>query len=243
MPRAPPTVNDTAMLCPFASRGSWHARRGLIQTRLDRRHASTHHGVGTVSWFRLRRPWPGTPETPAARRMRSPPVVGREFIINKLLVVPGGKATRDETSSSRPQCGPAPRHLSSALLPGKAVDEAISRHLGLPGNVPRSVPPRGRRLPRGRPQGPARPRPAIIGFSPRSLDKQRAAEAHALTIPTPENARRWLRILTAEPHVAGTPADHKTAIFVRDKLREWGWKADLVEFEVLLNYPVTRLRG
>ena len=80
--------------------------------------------------------------------------------------------------------------------------------------------------------------PAAIGFSPRTFAKQRAAEAHALTIPTPENARRWLRTLTAEPHVAGTEADHKTAVFVRDKLREWGWKADLDEMEVLLNYPV-----
>ena len=56
-------------------------------------------------------------------------------------------------------------------------------------------------------------------------------------MPTPENARKWLRVLTAEPHVAGTPADYKTAVFVRDKLREWGWKADLAEQEVLLNYP------
>jgi N-acetylated-alpha-linked acidic dipeptidase len=79
--------------------------------------------------------------------------------------------------------------------------------------------------------------PSIIGFSRQSAEKHRAAEAHALTIPTPENARRWLRVLTAEPHVAGTPADHKTAVFVRDKLREWGWKADLVELEILLNYP------
>ncbi len=94
------------------------------------------------------------------------------------------------------------------------------------------------RLPAADPQGSgASGAPSIIGFSPRSLDKQRAAEAHAVTIPTPENAHKWLRVLTAEPHVAGTPADHKTAVFVRDKLREWGWKADLVELEVLLNYP------
>ena len=78
---------------------------------------------------------------------------------------------------------------------------------------------------------------SIIGFSPQAAAKQRAAEAYALAIPTPENARRWLRILTAEPHVAGTAADHRTAVFVRDKLREWGWKADLVELEILLNYP------
>jgi N-acetylated-alpha-linked acidic dipeptidase len=58
-------------------------------------------------------------------------------------------------------------------------------------------------------------------------------------VPTPENARNWLRVLTAEPHVAGTPADYKTAVFVRDKLREWGWQADIVELDVLLNYPQT----
>ncbi len=83
------------------------------------------------------------------------------------------------------------------------------------------------------PQSPGSP----IGFTPTSGKKQREAEAHALTVPTPDNARRWLRILTAEPHVAGTPADYKTAVFVRDKLREWGWKADLAEMQVLLNYP------
>jgi N-acetylated-alpha-linked acidic dipeptidase len=78
---------------------------------------------------------------------------------------------------------------------------------------------------------------SLIGFVARSAEKQREAEAHALTVPTPDNARRWLRILTSEPHVAGTPADYKTAVFVRDKLREWGWKADISEMEVLLNYP------
>ena len=79
--------------------------------------------------------------------------------------------------------------------------------------------------------------PTLIGFAPGSVARHREAEAHALRIPTPENARRWLRILTAEPHVAGTPADLKTAEFVHDKLREWGWKAEMVAFEVLLNYP------
>jgi len=78
---------------------------------------------------------------------------------------------------------------------------------------------------------------APIGFNPRSCHRQLQAESHALSVPTPENARKLLRALTAEPHVAGTPADFKTAVFVRDKLREWGWKADLAELEVLLNYP------
>jgi N-acetylated-alpha-linked acidic dipeptidase len=76
-----------------------------------------------------------------------------------------------------------------------------------------------------------------LGFTPHARQAELDAEAHALAVPTPESARKWLRTITAEPHVAGTPADYKTAVFVRDKLREWGWKADIEELEVLLNYP------
>ncbi|WP_406693720.1 M28 family metallopeptidase [Singulisphaera sp. Ch08] len=76
-----------------------------------------------------------------------------------------------------------------------------------------------------------------LGFSPARRAIEVEAEARALAIPTPAHARTWLRTLTEEPHVAGTPADHKTALFVRDKLQEWGWDASIVEYEVLLNYP------
>lgn len=77
-----------------------------------------------------------------------------------------------------------------------------------------------------------------IGFTPASRAPFLAAESAALKVPTPDNARNWLRTLTAEPHPAGSPGDYKTALFVRDRLREWGWRADLAEYEVLLNYPV-----
>ena len=77
-----------------------------------------------------------------------------------------------------------------------------------------------------------------IGFAPGSARAQVRAETKALAVPTPERARAWLRTLTEEPHVAGTPADYKTAIDVRDKLISWGWSAELAEYEVLLNYPV-----
>jgi N-acetylated-alpha-linked acidic dipeptidase len=77
-----------------------------------------------------------------------------------------------------------------------------------------------------------------LGFAPEHGRRQLEAEVKALEVPTPESARSWLRTLTAEPHVAGTHADYKTAVFVRDKLREWGWKADIEELEVLLNYPL-----
>jgi N-acetylated-alpha-linked acidic dipeptidase len=89
------------------------------------------------------------------------------------------------------------------------------------------------RMGTGQSESPAGP----IGFLPGSRASEAAAEEKALTVPTPEKARLWLHTLTEEPHVAGTPADHKTAIFVRDKLREWGWQAELAEYDVLLNYP------
>ena len=81
-----------------------------------------------------------------------------------------------------------------------------------------------------------------LGFSPASRARQLEAEARAQAVPTPENARKWLKTLTEEPHVAGTPADYKTAVFVRDRLLEWGWKAEMVPYEVLLNYPAGKPR-
>lgn len=85
--------------------------------------------------------------------------------------------------------------------------------------------------------------PAPIGFIPQSRPAEAKAEAKALAVPTPDQARSWLRTLTEEPHVAGTPTDYKTALFVRDKLREWGWQAELAEYEVLLNYPTPHSRA
>ncbi len=77
-----------------------------------------------------------------------------------------------------------------------------------------------------------------LGFAPERARLRPTPKALALAVPTPDAARGWLRRLTQEPHVAGTEADHKTALFVRDKLRSWGWTADLAEYEVLLNYGI-----
>lgn len=77
----------------------------------------------------------------------------------------------------------------------------------------------------------------FLGFTASGRETQAKAEEIALRVPTPEKARTWLRALTEEPHIAGTPADYQTALFVRDQLRSWGWQAEIAEYEVLLNYP------
>jgi len=84
--------------------------------------------------------------------------------------------------------------------------------------------------------------PSMLGFAPGSRSKQLEAEARALAVPTPQKARSWLRTLTAEPHAAGTDADLRTAEFVRDRLKEWGWLVEIVPYEVLLNHPAVPSR-
>ena len=88
----------------------------------------------------------------------------------------------------------------------------------------------------GAPGGPGEPQPRI-GFFAASREAEARAETVLLKTPTPERARAWLRALTEEPHVAGTPEDRKTAEYVRDRLVELGLKAEMITYEVLLNYP------
>ena len=77
----------------------------------------------------------------------------------------------------------------------------------------------------------------LLGFLKTGRAEQLRLEDLAVQIPTPARARRLLRVLTEEPHVAGTPEDYDTAVYVRDQLRETGIEAELVEYRVLLNYP------
>jgi N-acetylated-alpha-linked acidic dipeptidase len=56
-------------------------------------------------------------------------------------------------------------------------------------------------------------------------------------VPSPKSAREHLRILTREPHIAGTKEDYDTAIYVRDQLRSYGIPAELRQYDVWLNYP------
>ena len=62
-----------------------------------------------------------------------------------------------------------------------------------------------------------------LGFLPRSRRGRAQGRVVCAGRADARERAEWLRVLTAEPHVAGTPADYKTAVFVRDKLREWGW--------------------
>jgi len=81
--------------------------------------------------------------------------------------------------------------------------------------------------------------PSIDGFAPSELIQQRRFEEQFRAVPKPASAREHLRILTAEPHVAGSMEDYKTAIYVRDQMRKYGIAADIEEYQVLLPLPKT----
>jgi N-acetylated-alpha-linked acidic dipeptidase len=64
-------------------------------------------------------------------------------------------------------------------------------------------------------------------------------EEKFLAVPDPKLAGEELKTLTAEPHLAATPEDHKTAEYVARKFRAAGFETTIVPYRVLLNQPKT----
>jgi N-acetylated-alpha-linked acidic dipeptidase len=77
----------------------------------------------------------------------------------------------------------------------------------------------------------------IDGFAPPRSDTERKFEEQFRAVPSPANAREELRRLTAEAHIAGSPEDYATAIYVRDQMRSFGLDSELKEYQVLLPSP------
>ncbi|MGH9942794.1 MAG: M28 family metallopeptidase [Pyrinomonadaceae bacterium] len=77
----------------------------------------------------------------------------------------------------------------------------------------------------------------LMGFTAEGSAAQRRHEEQFRAVPAPAVAREHLRVLTRAPHVAGTPEDYQTALYVRDQLRAYGIPAELKEYQVLLPFP------
>lgn len=76
---------------------------------------------------------------------------------------------------------------------------------------------------------------AVFGF--RDFSQQRAWDQKFMVVPDPGRAEEHLRILTREPHVAGSPEDRKTADYVAEKFKEAGLDTSIVEYKVWMNRP------
>ncbi|CAB9498534.1 Glutamate carboxypeptidase 2 [Seminavis robusta] len=71
-------------------------------------------------------------------------------------------------------------------------------------------------------------------------DNEVNLEKLLLSVPDHERLRESLRYITKRSHVAGTEGDWENAYYVRDRLREFGFDANIEGVEVMMTYPVDR---
>ena len=75
----------------------------------------------------------------------------------------------------------------------------------------------------------------LSGFRDAAVEQK--LEEKFLAVPDVKLAREHLRTLTAEPHIAGSVEDKKTADYVAGKFREAGLDVRIDEYKVWLNLP------
>ena len=79
------------------------------------------------------------------------------------------------------------------------------------------------------------PTQIVLGYADFSTEAM--LEAKFLAVPDTKLAGEALKTLTAEPHLAATPEDHRTAEYVAQKFRAAGLETEIVPYRVLLNWP------
>ena len=75
----------------------------------------------------------------------------------------------------------------------------------------------------------------IFGF--RDFSKQYQIDQQFLAVPSPARAEQHLKILTAAPHVAGSPEDKATADYVAKQFAVAGLETETVKYSVWMNRP------
>ena len=66
-------------------------------------------------------------------------------------------------------------------------------------------------------------------------------DAKLRAIPEARNVREYVRTLSARPHHLGSPYDKQNADWILAKFREWGWEAQIEQYDVLFPTPKERL--
>jgi N-acetylated-alpha-linked acidic dipeptidase len=78
----------------------------------------------------------------------------------------------------------------------------------------------------------------IMGFSPAHVTRERAIETQFQSLPSADQARKWHRIFTAEPHPAASAANNRLAAVVAREWKKQGWEeVRLRRYAVLHSSP------
>ncbi len=82
--------------------------------------------------------------------------------------------------------------------------------------------------------------PAVRGYPSDALDTLRTLEATLRSTPDTALIREYARVMSEEPHHAGSPGSRAVAQWALGKFREWGLQAEIEVFEALMPTPVSR---
>jgi N-acetylated-alpha-linked acidic dipeptidase len=81
---------------------------------------------------------------------------------------------------------------------------------------------------------------AVQGFLGASDQAERDWETKFRALPNADNMREAMRLLSARPHHVGSPYDQQNAEWMLKKFKEWGWDAQIENFDVLFPTPKER---
>ncbi|HVH72041.1 MAG TPA: PA domain-containing protein, partial [Candidatus Dormibacteraeota bacterium] len=81
----------------------------------------------------------------------------------------------------------------------------------------------------------------LFGYSAESSETERQWEEKLRAIPSPENLRAYMQLLSAHPHHVGSPYDKQNAEWILGKFKEFGLDAHIEQFEVLFPTPKERV--
>ncbi|HZZ40696.1 MAG TPA: M28 family metallopeptidase [Acidobacteriaceae bacterium] len=77
---------------------------------------------------------------------------------------------------------------------------------------------------------------SLFGYKDFSTEQARTDQTF-MAVPSAQLAGEELKTLTAEPHIAASPEDHKTAEYVASKFKEAGLETEIVPYKAWLNMP------
>ena len=78
----------------------------------------------------------------------------------------------------------------------------------------------------------------LFGFGASESGRQQTLEQSFDAKLDPADLRAWLKTLASDANHVGSPHDKANAEYVRDLFRQWGWDAQIEEFDVL--YPTLK---
>jgi N-acetylated-alpha-linked acidic dipeptidase len=98
----------------------------------------------------------------------------------------------------------------------------------------------GSGLPQAQSAGEKSAQRPLQGFMAGSSQSERDWENKFRSLPSADNMREAMRLLSAHPHHVGSPWDQQNAEWMLGKFKEWGWDAQIENFDVLFPTPKER---